>query len=253
MKVRVLGGFGGESPECRMTNLLINGGISLDAGSLTQALTVEQQVGVRAIVLTHSHSDHISSIPFLLENVLGRRRDPIEIYASESTIYALRKHLFNDSIWPDLSRVPNHLFPVVNFHELKEDLPTVIDGVTFTPITVDHTIPTFGFLIEQNGAAILWSSDTGPTIKLWEVANFTQDLAAICLETSFQNSLQQVADISQHLTPNTMRRELEKLERDVPVYLHHMKPPSVDCIRSEVAAMGLPNVQFLEQDGCYEF
>ena len=253
MKVWVLGGFGGESPDCRMTNLLINGGISLDAGSLTQALTVEQQVGVRAIVLTHSHSDHISSIPFFLENVLGRRRDPIEIYASDATIYALRKHMFNDSIWPDLSRIPNHLLPVVNFHELREDSPTVIDGVTFTPISVDHTIPTFGFLIEQNGDAILWSSDTGPTIKLWEVANFTQNLAAIFLETSFDNSLQRIADVSQHLTPNTLRTELEKLERDVPVYLHHMKPPSVDRIRSEVTAMGLPNVGFIEQGKRYEF
>jgi len=253
MKVWVLGGYGGESPECRMTNLLINGGISLDAGSLTQGLTVEQQVGVKAIVLTHSHSDHISSIPFFLENVVGRRQDPVEIYASEATIYALRKHLFNDSIWPDLSRVPNHLLPVVNFHELREGSPTVIEGVTFTPIAVDHTVPTFGFLIEQNGTAMIWSSDTGPTVRLWEVANFTQNLSALFIETSFDNSQQKLAEVSCHLTPSMLRSELQKLEQDVPVFIHHLKPPCVDQIRSEVKAMGLANVEFLEQGKRYEF
>ena len=38
MKIEVIGGYGGESRECRMTCLLINDRIALDAGSLSQAL-----------------------------------------------------------------------------------------------------------------------------------------------------------------------------------------------------------------------
>ena len=44
MKIQVLGGFGGESLECRMTCLLVNDRVALDAGSLSQALAVDEQV-----------------------------------------------------------------------------------------------------------------------------------------------------------------------------------------------------------------
>ena len=53
MLIQVLGGYGGESLECRMTCLLINGTIALDAGSLSQALSIERQVAVHSILLSH--------------------------------------------------------------------------------------------------------------------------------------------------------------------------------------------------------
>ena len=48
--------------------------------------------------------------------------------------------------------------PTPVLHELESEVPVVIDGVKFTPIPVDHLVPTHGFLIEQNGASVLWSS-----------------------------------------------------------------------------------------------
>jgi len=252
MHIQVLGCYGGETLGLRMTCLLIENGIALDAGSLAEALPVERQVGVRSIVLTHSHMDHTASIPFFVENVYGAVEEAIDIYASGATIYSLRRHLFNNATWPDFTRIPNHLLPAVRFIELEDEVPTTIDGVTFTPIPVHHLVPTYGFLIEKGGASVLWSSDTGPTRRLWEIANRTPNLKAVCLETSFDNSLQQVADVSQHLTPQTLEVELEKLEKDVPVYLHHLKPACVEPIREEVAALGNPNLRFLEQGESYE-
>jgi ribonuclease BN (tRNA processing enzyme) len=253
MLVEVLGGFGGESPDCRMTCLLINGSIALDAGSLSQALTIERQVGVHSIVLSHSHMDHTNCLPFFIENVYGKSERTISLMASPATVYAIRKYLFNNDTWPDFTRLPNHLLPAVRFQELEREVPFVIDGVTFTPIAVDHLIPTFGYLIEQDGAAILWSSDTGPTRRLFEIANATPNLKALCLETSFDNSLQEVADVSFHLTPRTLERELEKLGRRIPVLLHHLKPPCVDRIRYEVRQLRNPDVEFLEQGREYRF
>ena len=72
MKIQVLGGYGGESLDCRMTCLLVNGTIALDAGSLSQALSIERQVRVRSILLSHSHMDHTNSLPFFIENVYGK-------------------------------------------------------------------------------------------------------------------------------------------------------------------------------------
>lgn len=253
MLIQVLGGYGGESLECRMTCLLINGTIALDAGSLSQALPIERQVGVHSIVLTHSHMDHTNSLPFFIENVFGKTERPIDIHASPATVYAIRKHLFNNDTWPDFTRLPNHLVPVLRFHEKEAEVPFVIDGVRFTPIPVDHLVPTYGFLIEQNGAAVLWSSDTGPTQRFWEIANRTPNLRAVCIETSFDNGLQEIADVSFHLTPQTLEVELRKLEKKVPVLLHHLKPTCVERIKQEVKQLRNPDLEFLEQGKEYKF
>lgn len=253
MKLHVLGGFGGESLECRMTCILINDRIALDAGSLSQALSIDDQVEIHSIVLSHSHMDHTNSLPFFIENVYGKSDGAIRIYSSAATIYAIRKYLFNNATWPDFTRLPNHLLPAVQFHELDDEVPFELEGVTFTPIPVDHLVPTHGFLIEEGDSAVLWSSDTGPTSRLWEVANRTRNLKAICVETSFDNALQHIADVSFHLTPRTLAEELKKLEQDVPILLHHLKPPCVDKIKEEVAALDNPAIEYLEQGEVYEF
>jgi ribonuclease BN (tRNA processing enzyme) len=253
MRIQVLGGYGGESLECRMTCLLINGRVALDAGSLSQTLSVERQVEVHTILLSHSHMDHTNSLPFFIENVYGKTEKAIEIYGSTATVYAIRKYLFNNATWPDFTRLPNHLLPAMRFHELESEVPVVIDGVSFTPIPVNHTVPTHGFLIEQNGSAVLWSSDTGPTQRFWEIANRTPNLRAVCIDTSFDNSLQPIADVSLHLTPQTLQAELRKLERKVPVLLHHLKPPCLDKIHEEVRKLRNPDLEFLEQGKEYSF
>ena len=253
MRIEVIGPYGGETQGCRLTCLLIDGAIALDAGSLSQGLSVERQLEVGTIFLTHSHIDHTSSIPFFIDNVFGRRDAPLDVYTSAATISAIRQYLFNDATWPDFTRLPNHLEPVVTFHELRDEEPVEVRGVRFTPIPVNHPVPTHGFLIERDGRAVLWSSDTGPTRRFWEIANATENLAAICIDTSFSNALQEIADVSYHLTPATLERELEKLDKKVPILLHHLKPACVETIRAEVRQLGNPDIDYLEQGKIYEF
>ena len=258
MKVEILGSYGGESIDCRMTCLLLNDVIALDAGSLSQSLPIARQRLVHSIVLTHSHMDHTSSLPFFIENVFGKLREAVDIYASPATIYALRRHLFNNDTWPDFTRLPNHLLPVIRFHELQDEVPVVIGevggagGVRFTPIPVNHVVPTYGFLIENGNSSFLWSSDTGPTQRLWEIANRTENLKGIWVDCSFDNSMQGIADVSGHLTPATVAIELKKRERRIPVLLHHLKPPCIEQIQKEIAALANPDIGFLEQGRVYE-
>ena len=122
----------------------------------------------------------------------------------------------------------------------------------FTPIPVNHVVPTYGFLIESGGASFLWSSDTGPTQRLWEIANRTENLKGIWIDCSFDNSMQGIADVSGHLTPATVAAELKKLERRVPILLHHLKPPCIEPIQKEITALGNPDIGFLEQGRVYE-
>ena len=122
-----------------------------------------------------------------------------------------------------------------------------------TAIPVNHIVPTTGLLLRQAGASTLFTSDTGPTERIWEVANQTEDLAAVITECSFPNRLQDVADVSLHLSPQSLAAELRKLKRDVPVYLYHFKPPYVEELRAELAATDVPHpVTELEQDRTYD-
>ena len=251
MKTEVLGSYGGESDACRMTCLLLEDAVALDAGSLTKALPVERQQRVQSIVLSHSHMDHTTCLPFFIENVFGKLRDAVDIYASPETIYAVRKHLFNNDVWPDFTRIPNHLLPALRFHEIHDEQPFELEGIRFTPIAVNHLVPTFGFLIEKGDSALLWSSDTGPTKRLWEIANETPNLAQVWLEVSFDNGLQPIADLSKHLTPQTMATEIQQLRRKLPVLLHHLKPTCIPKIEENVRALGNPDVGFLEQGKVY--
>ena len=249
----MLGCFGGESPDCLLTGLLVNRSVALDAGCLCQALPLERQLDVKNVVLTHSHMDHTNSLPFFVDNVFGKIEGGVTIYGSEPTLYSVRKHLFNSASWPDFSLLPNHLEPAIHFESFEDERELVIGDVSFLPIAVDHVIPTHGMLIESGGAAFLWSSDTGPTQRFWEVANRTPNLKGIAIDVSFDNSLQQVADASGHLTPATLASELEKLEVDVPLYIHHLKPFCIEAITREIEGLSRRRVELLEQGRTYRF
>jgi ribonuclease BN (tRNA processing enzyme) len=237
-----------------MTSFLINGELALDAGSITQALPLEAQRRIRHIVLTHSHLDHTASIPFLVENTFGQQREALEILVTPQVLHTVKLHLFNNDTWPDFTRIPNDLLPALRLVQVEPRVPFSANGLQLTPIPVRHTVPTHGYLVEDEGGAVLFTSDTGPTKEVWEVANRTPALRAVIVEVSFPSRMQSVADISLHLTPTTLAAELAKLERDVAVYLYHLKPAYVDELRQELAATRFPHpVEELLQGDVYKF
>lgn len=241
-----------------MTSFLIGGTVAVDAGAITRALTLDEQRAIRHVIITHTHIDHTSSLPFLIENLFGNDGEPVSIYCTRSVLGAVRRHLFNNDTWPDFSTIPNHTYPSVRFQVMEPELPFAIatdDGaLEITPVAVNHVVPTTGLLLRQGGSSLLFTSDTGPTERAWEVANAAADLAAVITECSFPNRLQAVADASLHLTPATLAGELAKLHRDVPVYLYHFKPPYLEELRAELAAATLPHpVTELVQDRTYTF
>jgi ribonuclease BN (tRNA processing enzyme) len=242
-----------------MTSFLIGGEVAVDAGAITRALSIDEQRSIRHVLVTHTHMDHTATLPFLIENIFGSSDEAVTIYSAKRVLANVRRHLFNNDTWPDFTRIPDHLYPSVRFVEFTPGQPfTITDrGATdleVTAIPVNHIVPTTGLLIRQGATSILFTSDTGPTTEIWKVANRTKDLAAVITECSFPNRLQDVADVSLHLTPQTLATELEKLKRDVPVYLCHCKPPYVEEVRKQLAETRLPHpVEELEQDRVYAF
>ena len=244
----MLGAYGGSTPRHRQTSFLIDGTVALDAGALTESLTLEEQSRVRAIVVTHSHMDHVASLPFLVENVFGRTEGSIEVIGTAGVVESLQLHLFNDALWPDFTRIPNHLLPTVRFRAVEPYQPVAVDGVTITAIPVEHTVPTAGYLIQEGSSSVIFSSDTGPTEGIWRVARETPSLKAIFVECSFPDSMAEVAEVSCHLTPSRLRVEMTKFPPNIPVNLYHMKPPTLPALRAEISALASPRLRLLADD-----
>jgi ribonuclease BN (tRNA processing enzyme) len=235
-----------------MTTFLLDGETALDAGALTEALPLSAQRRIRGVVLTHAHLDHVASLPFLLENLYGRAR-PLEVVAPAPVLASLRRHLFNGVTWPDFTRLPSRAKPTLVYRPVPVGRPFRAGGMTLVAVPVDHIVPAYGYFVSKPGRAVLFSGDTMPTERLWAQARRLPQLKAIFLEVSFSDTQAAVAKASCHLTPCLLPAELEKAPPRVPVYLYHMKPPSLSRIRREVAALEQPRLRLLESERSFRF
>jgi ribonuclease BN (tRNA processing enzyme) len=236
-----------------MTTFLIDGETALDAGALTETLPLGAQRRVRRVVLTHAHFDHFASLPFLVANLVGRESAPLEVAAPAAVLSALRKHVFNDVTWPDFTRLPSVSRPALRFRTISEAQPYRAGGVTLTPVPVRHLVPGFGYVVSKPGRAVVFSGDTCPTERIWAAARQTRNLKAIFLEVSFSDAQADLARDSCHMTPSLVAEELAKMPPRVPVYLYHMKPPSLARIRREIAALREPRLKLLESERSFRF
>jgi 3',5'-cyclic-nucleotide phosphodiesterase len=259
MRVRVLGAYGGEAGALRKSAYLLDDRVLLDAGDACAGLTLEQMRDLAAVVVTHVHLDHVASIPFILDNRIGlangKTSPSLPIHALRETISALRVHLFNDKLWPDFERIPDPRAPLLRYVEVERERPFQVEHLTFTPYAVNHTVPTVGYRVSDGSATVVFSSDTGPTHRIWEQLSLATDLRAIFLDVSFPARLDRIALQSKHLSTETLRGELSKIKPRVPIYLIHMKPPFLDEIGRELAAVRAerPEVELVEQGREYLF
>lgn len=253
MKLRVLGCFGGSLKGRYLSTYLLNDSIALDAGSLTQTLTLEEQTRVRHVIVTHSHLDHNCGLAFFADNVYGWVDTPAMVYGTAPVLAALRQHMFNDVLWPDFSRLPNDHSPTLRFQEIREEEPFTVDGLKFTPLAVHHITPTVGFLIEDKKSAIIYTSDTGPTSRVWEVANQRKNVKAIITEASFPNEEEERAEVSGHMTPELLKRDLLKLKRRLRILVTHVKPSHRSRIARELRSLGVGRMELLQQGKSYRF
>jgi ribonuclease BN (tRNA processing enzyme) len=214
MKLRVLGcsgGIGGR--HLRTTSFLLDSDILIDAGTGVGDLTLVELSQIDHIFITHSHLDHVTSIPFLVDTVGGMRGKPILVHASRATIEIMKNHLFNWAIWPDFSEIPSPEAPFLKYEELEVGGSCKLGERTITAIPARHTVPAVGYQLDSGAASLVFTGDTGPNDAQWKVVNRIANLKYLIIETAFSNKEQKLAEVSRHLCPNTLAEVLKKLER----------------------------------------
>lgn len=248
MLVRIIGGHGGVSPGFRNTSYLIDGKLLIDAGSVASGIQIDEQTLIDNILISHSHLDHISDLAFLADNCFGLKGRPFEIWSCQTVKDNIMKHLLNDEIWPDFTKLPNEQNPTLRFHTIESEVPFQLGDYKITPVKVNHPAGGHGFIIEKKNSALVFTQDTGPTDRIWELARKTDNLKAIFTEVSFPNQLKQVAMDSYHHTPETIAEEIKKMPEDIPIFLGHLKPNYQAKLFKEIADLGIDRISLLGSD-----
>jgi cAMP phosphodiesterase len=222
----------------------------LEAGTVGGKLELHEQRRIRAILLTHAHFDHVQGLPTMADNLIGNPPTSVRVVALRQTLRSLTEHIFNNSIYPDFFSLPDPAIPVFLAEPFETNNQLEVEGLQVVGIPVNHTVPAVGYLISDATTTLLYSGDTHDTDELWLRAASIPTLKAAFIETSYPDSLSDLAKKSKHLTPSLLVQQLRKLGRpDVPVYVYHVKPRYREQIRTEVERLGLhQQVMFIEED-----
>lgn len=224
MELSVLGCSGGVGDGLRTTTLRLNQEILIDAGTGLGDLPLSEIEKIRHIFLTHSHLDHVVSIPLLVDSIFERIHEPIVIHGLEATLQALKTHIFNNVIWPDFAILPTRSNPVMRYEVMAPGQTLELDGMRIEMIPVNHVVPGVGYLIETANTALAFSGDTTTNDSFWQCLNQHDKLDLLLVEAAFPNRDIELCRRAGHYCPQLLAADLAKLRHQPEIYISHNQP-----------------------------
>src|SRR5688572_10305109 len=235
MKVRVLGCSGAIAKDCRTTSFLIDGDVLVDAGTGVGDLTLAEMRSIEHVLLTHSHLDHVAALPLMIDAIASQLKEPVKIHALPGTIAALKTHVFNNVIWPDFSRIPTPQAPFITFHEIQVGETLNLHGKHIEVLPAVHTVPACGYAVTSGKGCWVFTGDTERNPAFWRRIN-QMNVAALVIETAFNNREKDLARRSLHLSPLALAEELDCIDKgkSFPIFITHTKPAETELIMNEI-------------------
>lgn len=154
----------------------------IDAGTGTMA-NLQHHIGlfdVGAVMISHSHPDHVSDLyAYLMARLFSPEHPPkIPIYLAPNVAERFNPLLTDDSA--DMRLAEAFDVFVVEPGEVLQAGPFKLSTAPMR-----HTVPTIGVRIETDGRSMAYSADTGPTEELVRMA---RDVDLLVAEASYQES-----------------------------------------------------------------
>jgi ribonuclease BN (tRNA processing enzyme) len=234
MKLRILGCSGGIAAGLRTTSMLLDRDVLIDAGTGVGDLTLEEMRRIDHVFLTHSHLDHTSFLPLLLDSVAATRGHPLTVYALAETIAILREHMFNWKLWPDFTQIPHAENPWLRFQPVALGETVDLDGRRITSLPALHTVPAVGYLLDSGEASLAFSGDTIDCPEFWQALNRVKNLRHLIIEVSFADEDDGIAHASRHYYPTLLAEQLPRLLHKVETYITHLGPGDQPRIMAEI-------------------
>lgn len=159
--------------------------------------------GVQSVLLTHPHLDHILA---LVINLAGlptcQRQRPFKVFGSQFCVDALRHHVFNGVVWPDLVLAQVLALEAVQFEQNFQ----VNDGyytITMMELSHGHIATAEELLAAGKGAGKRHRDSTDPPLP--SLAQQYTSLAFLVHENATQAKLLVFGDFESDLVLGTGR------------------------------------------------
>jgi ribonuclease BN (tRNA processing enzyme) len=236
MKIRFLGAHNTETRDTKLSGLLVDDVLALDAGGLTSSLTLSEQLALKAVLITHRHYDHVKDLPLLAMNH-SLNGKTIDVYCLENTAEAISSSLLGGAMYPNFLIENGDGRITVKLNIVKPYLKVQIDNYSIIPVPVPHSVPAVGYRISgKGGKSFFYTGDTGPGLaETWERVS----AKLLITEVTASNGYRKFCCDKGHLCPELLKEELLNHLNDkgyipdvIAVHMNHMLE---DRIRRELA------------------
>jgi ribonuclease BN (tRNA processing enzyme) len=225
MKLRVLGCSGGIGKGLHTSSYIVDDDILLDAGTGVGDLSLAEMHQLKHIFITHSHMDHVLSIPLLVDTLFADlQQHPLRVYARAETIKVLKAHVFNWHLWPDFTELPSKNAPALQLIEMNPGDELVLGDRHIDMVDVNHTVPACAYIVRSGDTVIAYSGDTTTNTSLWHRLNQYPKLDFMIIETAFAEEEIELAKLAKHYCPSLLVEDLKKLKHKPKIGISHLKP-----------------------------
>ena len=237
MEIQILGAHQFELKGTRLTSLLIDGTLAIDAGGLTSALSLPQQKKIKSVLLTHHHFDHTRDLVTLAANASYYWRGRLEVYALRYTLDVVTNCLLDGKMYVNFLEYPTEEEPSLVLKTIEPGERKIIQGYDVLALPVKHSVPAVGYQISSSdGKSLFYTGDTTTGISdCWQHISPQLLIAEVAGPNKYGDWLKKVG----HLSAQLLKEELTQF-RQIKGYLPrviviHIGNPFEQQIKEEVA------------------
>jgi len=246
VEIQILGAHQLELKGTRLTSLLIDGTLVVDAGGLTCALSLPEQKKIKTVLLTHHHFDHTRDLVTLAANAAYYWQGQVVVYALRYTLDIVTTCLLDGKIYANFLEYPSKEKPTLILEAIEPYSRKTIAGYDVLAVPVRHSVPTVGYQItSSDGKNLFYTSDTTVGISdCWQHISPQLLITEVAGPNKYGDWLKKAG----HLCAEFLREELiqfRRLKGYLPrVIVIHIGNPYEQEIKEEVAQVA----QELEAD-----
>ena len=210
MKIQILGAHATEVKGARLTSLLVDGVLALDAGGLTSALSLSQQKKIKALLLTHHHFDHTRDLITLGADV-NHWQGQIEVYALQQTLDVVIPCLLDGKMYINFLEYPSKEKPSLLVQAIEPYSRRTIAGYDVLALPVKHSVPAVGYQVTSpQGKSFFYTGDTTTGIShCWQ--HISPQL--LIIEVTGPNELEDWLKGVGHMSAGLLKEELTQFRQ----------------------------------------
>jgi ribonuclease BN (tRNA processing enzyme) len=246
VEVQILGAHLAEVKGARLTSLLIDGVLAVDAGGVTSALSLPEQQQIDTVLLTHHHFDHTRDLVTLAANAGYYWRKQLVVYALRYTLDIVADCLLSGKMYTNFFEYPSREKPTVVVEAIEPYDRKAIGCYDVLALPAKHSSPAVGYQItSSDGKSLFYTGDTTEGISdCWQHVSPQLLITEVAGPDKYEDWLKKAG----HLCARLLKEELTQFRRlkgYLPrIIIIHIGNPYEQEIREEVAQVA----QELEAD-----